>query len=626
MDVLSSLFEWVHIPLVHSIGFALVHFLWQGMLIAGGLWVFLSLNKSLSAQTRYHACIAALLLMGLMPVSTAIQYHQGERSRPGSEGAQVNWIVAPEEVPVSAQASSTVAVSGSEASKQGAMRRHVSWQPIIFIGWCLGVAVSLVRLISSWGRLSRLKKYSRRSEDPRVASLLESIIQKMGVTKAVRLRLSDYAFQPFLVGWLKPMIILPASIVAGLPADQLEAILIHELVHVRRHDSLIALWQSCMEVLFFYNPGVKWVSHQLRVEREYSCDQEVLKWVDNKLVYAHSLYQLETYRVQASKLALGARDGKLINRISSIMHDKHVHSKKRPGSWLTLVLPVLLSCVVITACTDGQPEDLDATAQYEAAMAQILESQQARATPGIALLGIQGAVREKMEAAAEEGNACAIGMMPYFYIPQYASSYRQIDKPGEEPNYLGYEEEIHSWSKKFEEALRKKAEEGNGRAMLLLSHGHNTRWDLLQLSHMVKNDSLSQIWLQRSVDATTPEAFIWKARMSEDTEEKRALYKRAAELGNGYAYKAWALIEMETPESHFNVVDAALKANAEGIHEWLEEELDTLDEQVRLGNEESISFKQYADSLDLRERLAHMPRTPLPPGWDMFCGAKDRLQ
>ena len=537
----------------------------------------------------------------------------------------MNWIVAPEEVPVSAQASSAGAVGDSEAAKQARMKSHISWQPILFIGWCLGVVVSLVRLLCNWGRLSRLKKYSRRPEDPHVALIFESILQKMGVTKVVRLRISDYTFQPLLVGWLKPMILLPSSIATGLSPDQLEAILIHELVHVRRHDPLIALWQSCMEVLFFYNPGVKWVSHQLRIEREYSCDQEVLKWVDNKLVYARSLYQLETYRVQASKLALGARDGKLINRISSIMNDKQVHSKKRPVSWLTLVLPVLLSTVVITACTDGQHEDLGATAQYEAAMAQILETQQARATPGIALLGIQGAIREKMAAAAEGGNACALSMMPYFYIPEYASSYRTSDKPMQETNYQGYKKEIHTWSTQFEDALRKKAEEGNGRAMLLLSHGYNSRWDLLQLSHMAKDDSLSQQWLQRSLEANTPEAYIWKAQVAQDNTDKKAFYKTAAELGNGYAYKAWALLELDTPEAHFAIIDLALKANAEGIHEWLEEELDTLDEQVRLGNEESIRFKAYADSLNLRARLAQMPRTALPSGWDMFCGARDRL-
>jgi len=626
MDVLTAPIEWMHIPLIHSIGFALVHFLWQGLLIAGGLWLFLLLNKTLSAQTRYHACIGALLLMALMPISTAIQYHEREENRPASEKVQITWIGAPEAGPVSNQAQSTGAVRRGDQTKEATVKKYVSWPPLIFVGWCLGVFVSLVRLISNWGRLSRLKKYSGRPEDPHVAQLFESIIKKMGVTKGVRLRISDFTFQPFLVGWLKPMIILPSSIVAGLPPDQLEAILVHELVHVRRHDPLIAMWQAGMEVLFFYNPGVKWVSHQMRIEREYCCDQEVLKWVDNKLVYARSLHQLETYRVQASKLALGARDGKLINRISSIMNDKHVHHKKRPALWLTLVLPVVLSSVIISACTDDQHNDLGATAQYEAAMAQILESQQARATPGIALLGIQGPIREKMAAAAEGGNACALSMMPYFYIPEYASSYRQIDKPREETNYMGYKDEIHAWSTQFEDALRKKAEEGNGRAMLLLSHGYNSRWDLLQLSHMVKDDSLSRAWLQRSLDASTPDAYIWKARVSEDSAEKKAYYKTAAELGNGYAYKAWALLELETPEAHFEIIELALKANAEGIHEWLEEELDTLDEQVRLGNEESIRFKAYADSLDLRARLAQMPRTALPSGWDMFCGAKDRLR
>ena len=97
------------------------------------------------------------------------------------------------------------------------------------------------------------------------------------------------------------MVLLPASLLGGIPMDQLEAILAHELAHVRRHDYLVLLGQSVMETLFFYHPAVWWISHRMRVEREYCCDVEAAQ-VSDRLVYVQALANLESGRM---KLALG---------------------------------------------------------------------------------------------------------------------------------------------------------------------------------------------------------------------------------------------------------------------------------------------------------------------------------
>ena len=106
-----------------------------------------------------------------------------------------------------------------------------------------------------------------------------------------------------LIGWLRPVILFPASALTGLSAEQLEALLAHELAHIRRYDYLVNLLQTTVETLFFYHPAVWWVSAQVRQEREHCCDDLAVAACGDVLTYARALTALEQLRGSEPQLA-----------------------------------------------------------------------------------------------------------------------------------------------------------------------------------------------------------------------------------------------------------------------------------------------------------------------------------
>ena len=129
---------------------------------------------------------------------------------------------------------------------------------------------------------------------------------------------STLATGPLVVGYLKPVVLLPMSLVTSIPLPQLEAILAHELAHIRRHDFIINLAQTLMETLFFYHPAIWWLSRRIRIEREHCCDDLVVKLFNNRIDYGRALLAIEQFQNQRTVLALGARDGSLLGRIRRI--------------------------------------------------------------------------------------------------------------------------------------------------------------------------------------------------------------------------------------------------------------------------------------------------------------------
>ena len=208
--------------------------------------------------------------------------------------------------------------------------------------------------------VSRLKRSGLQVEDTHLQSVFDALLVNLGITNQARLFTSVHVDQPMVVGWLKPVVLLPLSIATNLPPDQVEAILAHELVHVRRHDYLVLVLQSVMEVLFFYHPAVWWVSRQMRIEREYCCDDLAMKVLGNELVYVTALANLDTRR--AGTFALGANDGRLVDRIRRIVHRQNGSVRQR-SSWLGVGI-LLIGCgLLVTACLDWSASDPDGDAR-----------------------------------------------------------------------------------------------------------------------------------------------------------------------------------------------------------------------------------------------------------------------
>ena len=167
---------------------------------------------------------------------------------------------------------------------------------------------------------------------------LRALAARLRVTRPVALLESCLAETPVLIGFLRPAILIPAGLLAGLAPDQLEAILLHELAHIRRHDYAVNVMQSLVEGLLFYHPAVWWLSNAVRAERENCCDDAVVALRGDAVSYAAALAALEERR-SASQPALAATGGNLMNRIRRLLEP----NRKRPAAGPALAAILLLA-------------------------------------------------------------------------------------------------------------------------------------------------------------------------------------------------------------------------------------------------------------------------------------------
>ena len=220
--------------------------------------------------------------------------------------------------------------------------------PWIVTTWFVGVFALAVRQFGGWIMLRRLCGAGAEPADEVLAGKLRNIAQRLGVQRAVRLLCSVNVAVPSAIGHLKPVILLPASLLSGLSTQQIEALLAHELAHIRRHDYLVNLVQSTCETLLFYHPAVWWLSCEIRREREHCCDDLAVQVCGDRIAYARTLATLEERRFTVVTAAMAATGGSLMHRIRRIVGQPAARNAPR-GTWLPglLVLPLCLAVPVI---------------------------------------------------------------------------------------------------------------------------------------------------------------------------------------------------------------------------------------------------------------------------------------
>ena len=297
-------------PLAYHLGWTLLHFLWQGALV-GGIYACLRyvMNEA-SPQSRYLLSLATLCLLALLPVVTflylmgtpiSIQPILGIAA--GSPGA----MLAPP--PASALDSLTTL-----------LHPLVPWTVPV---WSVGVALLGFKAFAGWHRARTLV---RRPSHEAPESWQETVLRlaaQVGVRVRVRLMVTARVAVPCVVGWLKPVILLPPAALTGLSTLQLEMVLAHELSHIRRHDYLVNLIQVAVETLLFYHPVVRWVSSDARRERELCCDDCAVHACGDALHYAHALTDLAAMRRGEASPAMGVTGGDLAMRIERLISPHH---------------------------------------------------------------------------------------------------------------------------------------------------------------------------------------------------------------------------------------------------------------------------------------------------------------
>jgi beta-lactamase regulating signal transducer with metallopeptidase domain len=327
--------------MIRTLGWTLVHFLWQGAAIASLVACLDLVLRRATPQSRYLAACLGLLLMLASPLLTF--YALGASSDdPASTPAAV--LPALELVAAPGSAPRVAEDAASPASLGGGVEPLL---PGLVLLWGAGVVALCVRSVGGLVLVRRLRRTGLSAPPAGLEATLARLASRLGVRRAVRLYESALVGVPTVVGCLRPAILVPASALTGLTAHQLELILAHELAHVRRHDYLVNLAQSVAETLLFYHPAVWWVSKRMRVEREHCCDDLAVAACGSAVRYARALVELEGLCADAPALTVAANGGSLVDRIARLVGRADEPSRAARG--LAAVLAVVSLATAVAA-------------------------------------------------------------------------------------------------------------------------------------------------------------------------------------------------------------------------------------------------------------------------------------
>ncbi|MCA9063086.1 MAG: M48 family metalloprotease [Planctomycetaceae bacterium] len=346
---------------IEQCGWVLLHSCWQFCLLAIVVRIAESLTGRLSSSTRYIGLLLAMACVVGLPAATwlslpaplpaessrIIAQHvpllppQGALQQPVANSSQDVSLL--QELTSLPSESETTVLPQPEYESQSwwsTCQEELAvflqpWLPAVVRIWSLGVVLFSIRLLLSWYTVWRLRTVGVSQPDATSERLLQSLIDRLRLSRSVVLRQSTQVAAPIVVGCFRSMILLPMGLATGMTTTQVEAILAHELAHVRRYDYLVNLLQTMVETLFFYHPAVWWISHRIRIERENCCDDEVVAILGDRVEYGRALLAVEENRGRQTTLALGARGGSLLARVRRLVQPNGDLQTTSPGVFVS---------------------------------------------------------------------------------------------------------------------------------------------------------------------------------------------------------------------------------------------------------------------------------------------------
>jgi len=313
---------------------ALVDFVWQGTLVGVALQLVLLAARRRSAQLRYALSAAALLVLMALPIATTMSRDDGGGDHHAASFTASRFsVIGQDDVQPVAQTS-----LGRQPARGLAML-----QPWILPIWSFGVVLLSLRLVAGGIAVRTLRRSACRADD-RWRERVAHLARRMGIHRRVELVTSIRSESPGVIGWLRPLILLPPATLMGLTTTQLDAVLAHELAHIRRHDYAVNIVQMIAETLLFYHPAVWWVSKRLRIERELCCDDEAVRLCGDRAAYARALVTMA--RLQHPTLAIGVTGGSLRHRVHRLLGASG-HDTRRPAALSLLVIVVTIVSIAL---------------------------------------------------------------------------------------------------------------------------------------------------------------------------------------------------------------------------------------------------------------------------------------
>ncbi len=339
-----------HAPWLPPLSWTLLHFLWQGTVIAALAGAsFWALRRS-TAHVRYWMGCIALAAMVAAPMATFVVLG--------------GFATSPSVASVTPPLQTSIAMEPRTLGE--------ALQPWLVAAWSCGVLILSARLLGGLWWVQWLRRRNTRAVAPALSALGDELRVKMGIGQAVRWLESSRVSVPMVIGWLKPVVLVPAGILCNLSPAELETLLAHELAHIRRRDYLVNLLQTAVETVLFYHPAVWWVSHRIRIEREHCCDDRAIATCGDRLVLARALVHLEESR--SPRLAAAASGGSLLQRVRRLLGSPAPERYTPSRGSVTAILLAILALAATNLGMSAPPILEDVNLAMEAAQGDEEES------------------------------------------------------------------------------------------------------------------------------------------------------------------------------------------------------------------------------------------------------------
>ncbi len=358
-----SIVEFLSQPLWQRLGLTLVHFLWQGLAVAVLAGAFVRVFRLKHGNARYAAYLLAFIAMIVCPVVTFtaidIPISPNTELVTGAESTEVietSSYTALSAGDILAEAATSSPAMPTLADSIPLGQRISDWlnvsMPWVLVIWMVGVIVLSVRLVMGFVGVYRWRHHLEPLPE-RLAQRIASLSDGLGMRNFSCVFISPAVLQAMAVGYLRPMVLLPAAMVTQMQPEMLEAVIAHELAHIRRLDLWVNLAQRVTETLLFYHPAVWWLSNCLRSERELCCDELAVKATGERITYATTLESVGRSRFMAKPpilaTGLGQNNKPTLGRVRHILGLRP--TQRNCPFWLAGVIAVLFLAAIAILTT-----------------------------------------------------------------------------------------------------------------------------------------------------------------------------------------------------------------------------------------------------------------------------------
>ncbi|MEZ0006817.1 bla regulator protein BlaR1 [Flavobacterium sp. 28YEA47A] len=321
-----------------AISWTLIHSVWQGLILAIVAGLVIVFTRKSKAIVRYNI-LSGLFLIFILAVGFTFNYEYQQETVIVSEGTITGTTVLELK---NVMASPTEVAPDYLQKARIYLNEHATTIAAI---WFLIFAIKCFGVFRNLTNVYRIRNYKVHNASEYWNSRVVDLSKKLNIKKHIVLLESQLVKVPSVTGFFKPIILIPVGLLSNLPQDQIEAILLHELAHIKRRDYFINLLQSFAEILFFFNPGFLWISSLIKDERENCCDDIAVAITQSKSQFIHALVSFQEYNMKQNELALGFGKNKnqLLARTKRIIQDNNKSLNTVEKTFLSLCIIIMLS-------------------------------------------------------------------------------------------------------------------------------------------------------------------------------------------------------------------------------------------------------------------------------------------